>query len=85
MEYHRGRLIDHVHLVVADLESSKNFYRAVLSAVGREISGEGQGYFFADELFVSGGEQKTHVHLAFQADGPEMVKQFHEAGLAAGG
>ena len=85
MEYHFGRLIDHVHLVVSDLEASKEFYKAVLGSVGREISGEGEGYFFADEMFVSGGEQKTHVHLAFQADGPDMVRRFHEAGLAAGG
>ena len=29
MEFHRGRLIDHVHLVVSDLERSKRFFRAV--------------------------------------------------------
>jgi len=29
-----GRLIDHVHLVVHDLEASKRFYRAALAAVG---------------------------------------------------
>lgn len=85
LEYHFGRLIDHVHLVVEDLETSKTFYRAVLAALGRQISGEGDGYFFADELFVSGGPNKTRVHLAFQADGPEMVQRFHAAGLAAGG
>lgn len=30
MEFHRGRLIDHVHLRVADVAASKRFYRAVL-------------------------------------------------------
>jgi catechol 2,3-dioxygenase-like lactoylglutathione lyase family enzyme len=85
MEYHFGRLIDHVHLVVADLERSKRFYRAVLQSLGRDLSGQGDGYFFADELFVSEGENRSHVHLAFQAAGREEVHRFHAAGLAAGG
>jgi len=87
MEFHRGRLIDHVHLKVADLEASRRFYRAVLHALERDISAEGEWYFFSDELFVSrrGGEPASHVHLAFQADGPDAVKRFHAAGLAAGG
>jgi len=84
MQYHFGRLIDHVHLVVRDLETSKRFYRAVLGALGRELSGEGDEYFFADELFVSEGERKTVVHLAFQADGREMVQRFHKVALEAG-
>jgi catechol 2,3-dioxygenase-like lactoylglutathione lyase family enzyme len=85
MEYHFGRLIDHVHLVVSDLEAAKAFYRAVLAPLGRGISGEGEGYFYADELFVSGGANITRVHLAFQAADQETVQQFHQAGLEAGG
>ncbi|UCH09583.1 MAG: VOC family protein [Fidelibacterota bacterium] len=86
MQYHLGRLFDHVHLRVADLEQSKQFYSAVLRALGLDILGEGPGFFHADELFVSddaapGGP----VHLAFQAEGPESVQRFHEAGLQAGG
>ncbi len=30
MEYHLGRLLDHVHIRVADLVVSTRFYRAVL-------------------------------------------------------
>jgi catechol 2,3-dioxygenase-like lactoylglutathione lyase family enzyme len=85
MEYHMGRTIDHLHLVVADLEASKRFYRAVLAALGRRLSREGEGYFHADELFVSEGERISRVHFAFQADGPEAVQRFYEAGLDAGG
>jgi catechol 2,3-dioxygenase-like lactoylglutathione lyase family enzyme len=85
MEYHFGRLIDHVHLVVADLEETKRFYRAVLQSLGRDLSGEGDGYFFADELFVTEGENRSHVHLAFQAGDREAVHRFHSAGLLAGG
>ena len=85
MEYHFGRLIDHVQLVVTDLETSKRFYRAALKSLGRDISGEGDGYFFADELFVSPGDHHTHVHLAFQSPDRDGVHRFYEAALAAGG
>ena len=86
MEHHVGRLIDHVHLVVADFEKSKRFYRAVLQSLGREISGEGPDYFYADELFVSPAESYTsRVHLAFQTSDRETVHRFYEAALAAGG
>jgi catechol 2,3-dioxygenase-like lactoylglutathione lyase family enzyme len=34
-EAHVGRLFDHVHLRVSNLEASKRFYKAVLEAVGK--------------------------------------------------
>ena len=87
MNFHLGRLIDHVQLVVADLTVSKRFYRAVLQSLGRDLTGEGDGYFFADELFVSEteGGLLSHVHLAFQAPDRETVQRCHASALAAGG
>jgi catechol 2,3-dioxygenase-like lactoylglutathione lyase family enzyme len=85
VEYHFGRLIDHVQLVVSDLDVSKAFYRAVLQPLGRELSGEGDGYFFADELFVTPGDDLSHVHFAFQTQCRDDVHRFFEAALAAGG
>lgn len=88
MNFHLGRLIDHVQLVVDDLDISKRFYRAVLQSLGRDLSGEGDGYFFADELFVSAVEQGqavSHMHLAFQAPDRDTVQRFHAAAIAAGG
>ena len=92
MEFHRGRLIDHLHLVVADLAASKRFYRAVLQALGRDIEVQGDHFFYSDELFVSdavfigGSGRSTHrVHLALQASDRNVVSKFHEAALAAGG
>ncbi|MDG2526976.1 VOC family protein [Stenotrophomonas sp. HITSZ_GD] len=89
---HRGRLFDHVHLIVRDLPASRRFYGAVLEAVGVPIGGEGEGYFWADELFVSSrdsdaglGELTGRHHLAFQAKDEAMVQAFHRAALAAGG
>jgi catechol 2,3-dioxygenase-like lactoylglutathione lyase family enzyme len=85
-EAHAGRLFDHVHLRVADLEASKRFYEVVLTAVGRELISEGDGYFAADELFVSAdGPATANLHIAFQAPDPETVERFYEAALAAGG
>src|SRR6266540_2200916 len=85
-QHHLGRLIDHVHLRVRNLEASKRFYGAVLEALGHELSGEGEGYFSADELFASDdGEPTAHLHLAFQARDRETVDAFYEAALAAGG
>lgn len=51
MIYRQGRLLDHVHLRVKDLEASKRFYRAALEALNLlDGYGEGDGYFYADEL-----------------------------------
>ena len=89
---HRGRLIDHLHLVVKDLPASRRFYGAVLDAVGVPIGGEGETYFWADELFVSSPDSEAALgrltgrhHLAFQAGDRAAVEAFHRAGLAAGG
>ena len=91
MELHRGRLIDHLHLVVSDVERSKRFYAAVLGALGIPLGGEGPDYFWADELFVSSKDSKAaagvltgRTHFAFQAPTRESVTSFYEAGLAAG-
>ena len=87
MQFQRGRLVDHVHLRVADVEASKRFYRAVFAALGLpDILQEGPGLFHADELFVDKADGPTsRVHLAFQAADREAVHAFHRAALAAGG
>ena len=92
MELHRGRLIDHLQLVVRDLAASRRFYQAVLDAIGIPIAGEGPDYFWADELFIStasseaaAGQLTGRHHLAFQARDAATVDAFHAAALAAGG
>jgi catechol 2,3-dioxygenase-like lactoylglutathione lyase family enzyme len=89
---HRGRLIDHLQLVVKDLAASRRFYEAVLEAVDVPIGGEGETYFWADELFVSSADSEAALgrmtgrhHLAFQARDRAAVEAFHKAGLEAGG
>ena len=87
MEFHRGRLIDHIHLRAKDLEASKRFYRAVLHALGKAGGiREAGDYFSADELWIDLADGKTSsVHLAFQAADQGAVKAFYNAALAAGG
>lgn len=89
---HRGRLIDHVELVVRSLPASKRFYTAVLDALGVPLGGEGDDYFWADELVVSSVESPAAVgkltgrcHLAFQAKDEAMVNAFYKAALESGG
>ena len=85
-EFHFGRLLDHVHLRVADLEASKRFYVAALAALGRELSGEREGAFWVDELwFTDDGPPTSGLHFAFQTPDRETVDRFHAAVLAAGG
>ena len=88
-ELHVGRLIDHVHLRALNLADTKRFYRAVLVALGKPISGDDEQHLSCDELWIDalGNDQQsaTHVHLAFQAQDRDAVQRFYEAGLAAGG
>lgn len=89
---HRGRLFDHVQLVVRDLAASQAFYAAVLDSLGVPMGGTGDGYFWADELFVTGVDSPAALgvltgrhHLAFQAQDRTMVDAFYKAALAHGG
>jgi len=88
----RGRLLDHLQLVVRDLAVSKRFYEAVFATLDVPIGGTGEDYFWADELFISTKESRAsqgqltgRVHLAFQAASREVVDRFHRAGIDAGG
>lgn len=92
MELHRGRLVDHIQLVVKDLPASRRFYEAVFKVLGIPIGGEAADYFWADELFISSvdsraarGQLTGRHHLAFQARDRAMVDAFYRAGLDAGG
>jgi len=91
-ELKRGRLIDHIQLVVPDLERSKRFYSAVFEALGVPIAGGAEDFFWADEFVVSSKESKAAqgkltgpTHVAFQAQSKQMVEAVYKAGLAAGG
>jgi len=92
MELHRGRLIDHIQLVVKDIAASKRFYKAVFEVLKIPLGGEADDHIWADELFISTqesdaalGQLTGRVHLAFQGKDRETVQRFYHAALAAGG
>jgi len=91
-QLHRGRLIDHIQLVVRDLPASRRFYEAVFQVLGIPIESSADTNFWADELFVSTADSPEaqgaltgRHHIAFQARDRAAVDAFHRAGLAAGG
>ena len=91
-ELHRGRLIDHIQLVVKDLSAAKTFYTAIFNVLNIPIGGTDNDFFWADELFVSTANSKAaqgvltgRHHLAFQALHEAMVDEFYKAALANGG
>jgi len=91
-ELHRGRLIDHIQLVVRDIAASKRFYRAVFDVLKIPLGGEGDDHIWADELFISTkesdaamGQLTGRTHLAFQGNDRATVERFHQAAIAAGG
>jgi catechol 2,3-dioxygenase-like lactoylglutathione lyase family enzyme len=92
MELHRGRLIDHIQLVVKDLAASRKFYDAVFTVLDVPIGGSEKDFFWFDELCVSTadsaaaqGKLTGRHHLAFQAKDKATVEAFYKAGLKAGG
>jgi catechol 2,3-dioxygenase-like lactoylglutathione lyase family enzyme len=91
MELHRGRLIDHVHIVVADIEASRTFYAAIFEVLGIPLGTKSDDHFQYDELYVSSTKlSATHEktgrhHLAFSTRDKELVDTSHKAGLAGGG
>jgi catechol 2,3-dioxygenase-like lactoylglutathione lyase family enzyme len=91
-ELHRGRLIDHIQLVVRDLSASRKFYEAVFKVLDIPVSGEAEDFFWVDELFISSFNSKAaqgkltgRHHLAFQAKDRATVDAFYKAALANGG
>ena len=91
-QLHRGRLIDHIQLVVKDLAASRRFYEAVFQVLELPLSGSGDDYFWVDELFIStadsgaaAGKLTGRHHIAFQAKDRVTVDAFHRVAIAKGG
>lgn len=91
-ELHRGRMIDHIQLVVRDLDASRRFYTAVFDTLKVPQGGSGDDHFWYDELFVSTADSEAaqgqltgRHHLAFQAQDRAMVDAFYRTALENGG
>lgn len=91
-EMHRGRLIDHVQLVVRDLGKARTFYEGVFKVLDVPVVETPDGFFWADEFVVSAADSDAaqgvltgRHHIAFQAKGRATVDAFYKAALAHGG
>ena len=91
-QLHRGRLIDHIQLVVKDLPASRRFYEAVLKVLDVPINDGDGSFFWADEFVVSTADSEAAQgkltgpnHIAFQAADRGQVDAFYKSALEAGG
>ena len=89
----RGRLIDHVQLVVKDLDASYRFYAAVFETIGIPIGGHVRGRPLLLRRAVrlhpdqQGRGGRAHGPRPPRVPGRDraMVERFHAAALASGG
>jgi catechol 2,3-dioxygenase-like lactoylglutathione lyase family enzyme len=93
MKIHRGRMLDHVQLVVKDLAASQRFYAAVFGVLGIPPGpAEAGDHFSYDELWVSTAKSPAaqgvltgRVHFAFAAREQALVDKAYAAAIEAGG
>ncbi|MCC6469215.1 MAG: VOC family protein [Alphaproteobacteria bacterium] len=88
-------MIDHVSIGVRDVAKARRFYDAVLKPLGyaRLSTGEGSaGYGKAGPAFWLGAtdrpvpaDDKSGLHICFQAPDRKGVDEFHQAALKTGG
>ena len=65
---HRGRLIDHLQLVVKDLAATRRFYEAVFKVLGVPIGGEGAGGRNFDDALARARMAQAFGRLIRRAD-----------------
>ena len=83
-------MIDHMALLVADLDASVAFYTRALAPLGYELVMRGAGFAGfgvagKGHFWIGTGKPTDKLHVAFRARGRAEVRAFHSAALAAGG
>lgn len=92
-------MIDHIGFAVSDAGRSRDFYDALLGAIGLErlvtipaadngSGGEAHGYGRNGEAFFWIGDNERvgeGTHVAFRVESRALVHAFYAAGLKAGG
>jgi catechol 2,3-dioxygenase-like lactoylglutathione lyase family enzyme len=85
----REAFVDHLTLLVRDLEASRRFYAAALEPWGSRETHDDWGISFgppgSEDVAIAAGEPSGPIHLALSAPDRETVERFYEAALAAGG
>jgi catechol 2,3-dioxygenase-like lactoylglutathione lyase family enzyme len=83
-------MIDHMGVLVSDLEASVTFYTRALAPLGYELvtrfeGAAGFGVAGKPDLWLGVGKPTDKLHIAFRSKGRAEVRAFHEAAIAAGG
>jgi catechol 2,3-dioxygenase-like lactoylglutathione lyase family enzyme len=83
-------MIDHMGILVTDLEASVAFYTRALAPLGYELvmrfpQVAGFGVAGKPDFWIAVGKPTDKLHVAFRAAGRAQVRTFHEAAIAAGG
>ena len=77
-------MFDHVTIRVADRAASERFYRAVLPALGIELTSAGEWDDFSLAQADDEHPPTRHLHIGFAAPSREHVDAFWRAGVDAG-
>jgi catechol 2,3-dioxygenase-like lactoylglutathione lyase family enzyme len=85
-------MFDHVGFIVADFPRTRDFYTAALAPLGIAVLTDGEDWAMfggtaAGKLWIgaAAGPPGGPVHVAIAAPSRQAVREFHTAGLAAGG
>ena len=83
-------MIDHMAILVSDLDASVAFYTRALAPLGYEVVMRfpqfvGFGVAGKPDFWISIGAPSDKLHIAFRARGRAEVRAFYEAAIAAGG
>ena len=83
-------MIDHLGILVTDLDASVAFYTRALAPLGYAVVMRferfvGFGVAGKPDFWIETGKPTDKLHIAFRASGRAVVRAFHEAALAAGG
>jgi catechol 2,3-dioxygenase-like lactoylglutathione lyase family enzyme len=83
-------MIDHMGILVTDLDASVAFYTKALAPLGyalvKRFGGEVAGFGVGGkaDFWIAAGQPTDKLHLAFSAKGRAEVRAFYEAAVAAG-
>jgi catechol 2,3-dioxygenase-like lactoylglutathione lyase family enzyme len=83
-------MIDHMGLLVADLDASVTFYTRALAPLGYALVMRGDGFAGFGvagkaDFWIGAGKPTDRMHVAFAARGRAQVRAYYEAAIAAGG
>jgi catechol 2,3-dioxygenase-like lactoylglutathione lyase family enzyme len=83
-------MIDHIGIVVSDLERSVAFYTKALAPLGytlfKKYDGHAAGFGVGGkpDFWIGQGTVQQPAHVAFRASGRAMVREFYDVSIAAG-